>query len=482
MSDSRAGAGRLTQEIGVAGLKVYSGYVQEEYLRELQGARGMRVYADMRDNDATVGALLYAIDLLCRRVKWHVEAPDASSEAEEQAEFLETCLHDMSAAWEDVVSEALSMLVFGWSFAEIVLKRRGGPDEKDPTKRSRYTDGRIGIRKLAPRAQETLVRWEMQEDGGIAGWWQQPPTGGGQVFLPIERGLLFRTQARKNNPEGRSILRNAYRPWFILRTLENVEAVGMERELAGLPVVSIPARYLTSDEAADVIVRQAYETIAKQLKFNEQGGLVIPSDTFPDAGGNPTSIPMVKVELLSSGGQRSMDVDKAIRRHQGNIARSVLADFLMLGQGDKGSFALSANKTDLFLGACQTFLDQIATVFNRHLTPRLWRANGLSGDTYPKVVPGQVKPTDMTALADYLHKLAAAGATLWPDEDLDRYVREAGGLPPPKDEDLDARREAAEAATQAFGQGAQEAPQEEAQEGAQDEDESDKGGDAGEEG
>lgn len=437
------------KEVGVSGLKVFSGYVQEEFLTELRGPRGMRVFAEMRDNDATVGALLFAIDLLCRRVAWRVEAAAETPEAEEQAEFLESCLHDMSSAWADVISEALSMLVFGWSFAEIVYKRRVGPEESDPSKRSAYTDGKIGLRKLAPRAQETLVRWEMQEDGGIAGWVQQPPAAAAQVFLPIERGLLFRTQARKNNPEGRSILRNAYRSWYILKTLENVEAIGIERELAGLPVVSIPAQYLTSTEPKDVLVRQAYEKIAKQLKFNEQGGLVIPSDTFLDVEGSPTAIPMVKVELLSTGGQRSIDPDKAIRRHQGNIARAALADFLMLGQGDKGSFALSSNKTDLFLDACQTFLDSIAGVANLHLVPRLWRANGWPAVDLPKLRPGQVKPHDLAGLGDYLQKLAGAGATLFPDEDLDRYVRDAAGLPAPKDEDLEARREAAEAAAEA---------------------------------
>ena len=28
------------------------------------------------------------------------------------------------------------------------------------------------------------------------------------------QALLFRTKSRKDNPEGRSILRNAYRPWY----------------------------------------------------------------------------------------------------------------------------------------------------------------------------------------------------------------------------------------------------------------------------
>lgn len=442
-------------EIGVAGLKVASGYVYEEFMPELRGPRGMRVFAEMRDNDPTVGALLFAVDLMSRRVPWSVESKGEGAEADLRHEFLESILDDMSHPWEDFISEALSMLVFGWSYFEIVYKRRVGPLEEDPSRRSRFTDGAIGIRKLAPRSQESLLRWEMQEDGGIAGLWQIPPVGGGTYFIPIERALLFRTMARKNNPEGRSILRNAYRPWWLAKNLENIEGVGIERELAGLPVVRIPARYLTSTAAADIAIRQQYEKIAKDLKFNEQAGLVIPSDCHADQDGRPSSTPLVSVELLSSAGSRTIEPDVPIRRHQGNIARTALADFLMLGQDSAGSFAMSASKSDLFLNACQTYLDHIAAVFNRHAVPRLFALNGAPLEDLPCVKPGRVKPADLDALGTFLERIGRAGATLWPDEALDRHVRAEAGLPEPSEEDLAARREQAEQQADALLQAAQ---------------------------
>jgi hypothetical protein len=442
-------------EIGVAGLKVNSGRLMEEYLRSLQGPLGMQVYARMRDDDATVGALLLAVDLLCRAVEWRVEAaPDGGTEAEDHADFARSIMEDMSHTWEDFISEALTMLVFGWSFFEIVAKRRVGPDEVDPSRRSVFDDGRIGIRKLAPRAQVTLHHWEIQDDGGIAGMWQSARSGT-PVFLPIERCLLFRTSTRNNNPEGRSILRNAYRSWFNMKTLEDVEAIGHERELAGLPVVSIPSQYLTSADPADVQVRLQYEKIARDLKFNEQGGLVIPSDVYPDADGKPSSNPLVKVQLLSTAGSRTMDPDKTIRRYQANIARSALADFLMLGtdSSGRGSFALSSDKSSVFLNAVQTFLDLIGAVWNRHALPRLWAWNGLDLALLPRTLPAQVKPPDLGALGAFLVQLSQAGATLWPDPDLDRHVRALAGLPEPKEEALDLRDRQHEAGVAAMEQG-----------------------------
>ena len=68
-------------ELGRTGLNSWGGQVREEFLRELQGIKGIRVYREMRDNDAVVGAILTAIELLIRNVTWRVEAADDSQEA-----------------------------------------------------------------------------------------------------------------------------------------------------------------------------------------------------------------------------------------------------------------------------------------------------------------------------------------------------------------------------------------------------------------
>ena len=60
------------------------------------------------------------------------------------------------------------------------------------------------------------------------------------MTIPRAKCLLFRPTAYKSNPEGRSILRTAYRPWYNLTQIENIEGIGIERDLAGLPVVKVP--------------------------------------------------------------------------------------------------------------------------------------------------------------------------------------------------------------------------------------------------
>ena len=45
----------------------------EEFLPELRGIRGVQAYLEMADNDATVGAILFAIEMLMRNVDFSVE-------------------------------------------------------------------------------------------------------------------------------------------------------------------------------------------------------------------------------------------------------------------------------------------------------------------------------------------------------------------------------------------------------------------------
>ena len=112
------------KELGRVGQRRYGGVFQEEFLRELRGKRGVEVYREMADNDSMVGAVLYAVESLIKQAAWSVQPPTDSKEDVECAQFLESCLYDMSETWPDTLSEILSFLIYGWSYHEIVYKRR----------------------------------------------------------------------------------------------------------------------------------------------------------------------------------------------------------------------------------------------------------------------------------------------------------------------------------------------------------------------
>ena len=431
--------------LGSTGLRQTGGYVQEEFQKELRGLNGSRVYREMADNDPTVGAILFAITMLIRQVEWTVQSADDSPEGDAGKAFVEEVIADMSSSWSSVMSEVASMFVYGFAPLEIIWKKRLGPDQPDDSRRSLYSDGQIGVRALALRAQNTIPRWEINDaDGTILGMWQQPWSGS-QVCIPIEKLLLFRTTEERGNPEGRSILRNAYRPWFFKKRIEEIEAVGIERDLAGLPVAYIPGQYMSSGaDAQDKRVASDFQRLMRQVKRDQQEGLVLPSTR--DASGNL----LFDIKLLSTGGSRQFNTTQVIDRYGRAIATTVLADFIFLGQGSTGSFALSSDKTALFATAIGAFLRSIADVFNRQLLPRLWRLNGYEAEYMPILDPGDIEKPDLMALSDYVTKLSGAGATFFPDRELENHLRRAAGLPLAPEDGAEEMPEAGTAEAEAY--------------------------------
>lgn len=408
-------------EIGSSGLRRSGGYINEEFLPQLQGVKGFKVFREMRDNDPVVGAMLYAIDKVITRLEWHVEGDD-----ERTAEFVQSCLDDMSDSWDATLQNVLSMLVYGWSFHEIIYKVRRGQTGV-PKTNSRFNDGRIGWRKWPVRAQETLQEWMIDPQGGIQGMIQMDPsTGGGLSRIPIEKALLFRTTTNRNNPEGYSLLRNAYRPWFYKRRIEEIEAIGIERDLAGLPMAYVPPEYLSSTATpAQKQVLSSITDIVQNVKRNEQEGIVFPS--VYDEQGNR----VFDLTLLSASGGRQFDTGSVIQRYDQRIAMSLLSDFLLLGSDRVGSFALGTAKVDLWTLAVDSIAKTISEVVNQFAIPRLLKLNAMRTDKMPYLTYGQVSSVELTEVADFVSKLATAGV-LMPDRELEAHLRSLADLPDPE--------------------------------------------------
>jgi hypothetical protein len=424
-------------EIGSTGLKRTSGYLDEEFLPQLRGRKAISVYKEMSDNDPTVGALLFAIDRLLRNVEWRVEPGGKKREDTKAAELVETAMNDMSTSWDDFITECLSMMTYGWSWHEVVYKRRGGLWAADGRHRSKHSDGLIGWRKMPIRAQETLLRWVFDETGDVRAMVQMAPPRYEVKVVPIERSLLFRFKHHKGNPEGVSMLRNAYRPWFMKKRLEEFEAVGVERDLAGLPVVHLPAEMLRATagtpEAAAV---ENFKKMVKTLRRNEQEGIV-----FPSAFDQDTKQPLYRLELLGGGGGRAFNTDAVINRYDTAILTTVLADFIKVGHQSTGSYSLHTDKTGIFRTSLNSITESIADVLNRHAIPRLFAVNGWKLESLPTIVPSDVDSPDISQLAQFMNAMANTGVTWFPDPGLEDFVRDAARLPKLDDDEKERLRQ-----------------------------------------
>lgn len=414
-------------EIGRTGLRHWGGFLFEEFERDLQGRRGAENFREFAENDAVAGGILLAVETMVRKVDWWVE-PCSDAVADQQAaEFYEQVLfEDMAESWDNVVSEILSMLTYGWSFFEICWKQRKG-DTDDPTTASRYDDGRVGVWKLASRGQDALLHWDFKPGSDeLVAMTQLPPPDYKLCTIPLDKALLFRTRIFKANPEGRSILRSAYFSYWALKSIRALEGIGIERDLAGLPVLTPPAgvNIWNTKDPVMVAMRGEAEKLVMSIRRDEQEGVLKPNGW--------------ELELLSpgAGGKRQFDTNAVIQRYERRVATSVLADLLLLGQDSVGSYALASSKEDLFAGVIDTQLNNVAAVFDSQFAPKLFKLNSFGGLTgLPRLKHGNVQGVDLETVGDFIQKLGMGGAPLWPNPEALKFLMEQAGLPAPPDDD-----------------------------------------------
>lgn len=425
----------VTTEIGVTGLRSSGGFIREDFIRDLNGRRGRQIFEEMARNDSTCGAIIFAVRNMLRSLEWSVAPSDPNdARAVEAAELIEGMLfEDMAQTWPEFVDSAASMFTYGFSVHEIVFKRRKGYKPHEPWESSDFNDGLYGVKVLAPRSQKTIDRWIFDEDERLVGF-EQMPYDRASVVIPITRCLHFRTTTDLDNPEGQSLLRSAYRSWYWLKRLQEIEGIGSERDLAGYPVLKVPGAMLDPDASTDQLrAKSLYEDFLRRVRRDQNEGVLIPSDR--DENGNP----FYEFSLMSSGGSRQIQIDPSIRRYQMDISRSVLADFIFLGSDGGGSLALGQTKVQFFLEALKGYASHIAAQINEKLIPKIWALNGLDDEIMPTMNPGSIERPDLQAAAAYIKALSDVGFDLGSDMELENHLRQMGDLPaaPDRAEDDD---------------------------------------------
>lgn len=403
------------KQLGVSGLRHQGPYVYEEFLPELRWPWAGKVYQEMSDNDPVIGAILYLAEMLIRGTTWSVEPASQSAEDIEAADFLTSCMHDMDTSWANTICEILSMLTYGFSFHEEVYKVRRGPNETSGRYKSKYTDGRIGWRCLPVRAQCSLHEWEFDAHGDVTAFVQMAEPDYKVRRIPMSKGLLFRTRISRDNPEGKSLLRNAYRPWFFKKHFEEIEGIGIERDLAGFPVLTAPDNMdLWNDEDERMVaLRTRAEELVGSVRRDSEEGVLLPYGW--------------DLKLLSSGSSRQINIGETIDRYDNRIAITMLSDIILIGNNKAGSFALADTKQSMLAAALQAQLQNIADVFNSKAVPDLFSYNVFNGITdLPKIVPGQIQTPSLKELALVLR---AMGLNIAGDMHLQNYLRHLLGIP-----------------------------------------------------
>jgi hypothetical protein len=209
-------------------------------------------------------------------------------------------------------------------------------------------------------------------------------------------------------PTHNSLLRNAYRSWYFKKRIEAIEGIGIERDLAGLPVAMVPPELLAENASADdKKMLETIKQIVTNIRRDEQEGVVWPLAYDPDA-----KLPIFDLKLLSTGGRRQFDTDAIIARYDQRITMTTLADFITLGHERVGSNAMAEAKSRLFTAALRAWLGSICGVINQYAIPRLLRLNGYDVVDPPRLEHGDIERSDIDQLSNAILRIRQAGGEM----------------------------------------------------------------------
>ena len=397
--------------IGYSGLKMFDGVVETEMVSDLKYPKSNETYEKMMLHPA-VNASIALHKSMVGKATYRVLPPkDASEEEKSQTKIVEEMLGDMETPLPAVISEAMTMLEYGFAPLEKIFRRR----TKDSG--SLYDDGLIGIRKISLRHQKSISKFVFSEDGeNVIGIKQDisllsdpynryTNIGKNSPVIPRNKFLLFTAGDKKTNPFGTSPLRNVYLPFCYLSSIEELEASGISKDLQGLPVLQIPAQYMSSDASPEQKTFYQYaQNLVRNIQVNSQSGIVLPLIYDPE-----TRQPLFKLDLLSTEGKKHYDLNKVKDYYRAMIFIGLSSDILLMGLSDTGSFNLGTIKNSLTGQAVEQHLKHIVQVLNDDLIRQIFELNGWNPARRCVIDFEGFESTDLETLSKAIQRIKSVG-------------------------------------------------------------------------
>lgn len=427
---------------GISGLSTNTGRIQEESNNIFRYPQFIRVVREMR-NSPTVGATNNVYEMFMTRPEWYVEAPVGATEVEiERAKLVESMMHDMDGtSWNTFIKSVVPYREYGFAINEIVLRRRLTKNG------SRFNDGLIGIKDLAPRNQETIEKWNFDETDTNKLVSVQQSThnmensfryigkldSDGYITIPREKFLLFTCSETKGNPQGNSVYKNIYRAFKELTLVQEQQLISIAKEVQGILKITLPIRYFDPEASIeDKAVLASFQTIINNYNAGTQRGLLVPSFV-----NDHTKLPEFTYDLMESKGTTKNNTESIIRGLQQDILTALSCDILKLGADGTGSFSLAESKSSVLALAVMARMEEIKSVLNIHLMRLIYEMNGWSVERLPKFCYKDIEEVSLDELGKYLQRVISVGAVELDREVLNKIRTGMGVSAKPDDEPVD---------------------------------------------
>lgn len=430
--------GEARTVVGHMGTAIYGGFiVEKEKNARLTGVQKYRTYSEILANTAIVAAGVRFFLNLVAKAEWRVEpakdvppegdegSPTSSDEAVEVADTIQEMMNDMDTPWVRVVRRAAMYRFYGFSIQEWTAKRRD--------------DGQIGMLDVAPRPQVTIERWDVDVTGRVIGVIQRSEQTQEEIYLPRNKIAYVVDDTLNDSPEGLGLFRHIVESVQRLRRYEELEGFAFETDLRGIPIGRAPLQELEEavrrneiTEEQRAVLEQGLEDFIKKHIKNPQLGIILDSTPYRslDENASPSTVRKWDMDLLEGDGasQGQESILKAIERVNREIARVLGVEQLLLGEGDRGSFALSRDKSNNFALVVDSTLQELTAVFDRDYVGPLMRLNGWDESLRPTLKTEAIQYRDIEQITTAIKDLALAGVAIHPEDEAVKEIFDLLGL------------------------------------------------------
>lgn len=403
--------------------------IPDEYVRELQGKQALVVYDRIRNDGAVEEALGHMIEpVVAALTDLQIEPASEDKDDIYAAELCRIAMFEwLNQDWQEFCRQALEMLTFGHSVFEVTeqivdapleieIEQPDGADAVPETHSNHLW--RVPSR-FAPRLQRTIWMWH-SKDGQLTSIVQQAFNDDGsfiEVEIPAEDLMVFTLRRSGDNYMGRSILRAAYKPWYLKDVVEKTMVVAIERHGVGVPTV-----YVDAALEQDAGFVDECETMLANLRSGEYSYLVWPR---PKAGSGAQGGGLT-FEIVSPPGGLPTGLVEVAEYFRGDIKAALLTRFSELGHASVGARSVGEVQTEVWhrsleaVGAlvCSVLRDRFASIVD----------DNLPGARTPTVKPGSLDAKSLGEFATAVSALVSGGA-IEADHSLREWVRTEIGAP-----------------------------------------------------
>ena len=430
-----AAISRATNPIGVTGAagntmygaNIYDADFEHEELNpELQGRKKYEKYLNMLATVTIIAASVRYFLNLTARSSWSFRpADDDSEEAKDYAAKAEQILlKDPKTSWHRTVRRMALYRFYGFSIQEFTVYRR--------------PDGVISIYDIMNRPQSTIHEWHLDpKTQEITAVNQEHPQSFETYTIPRYKMLYIVDDTISDSPAGLGLMRHIVAAADALKRYEQLEGVGFETDLHGIPIGRAPlsrlAQMVKSGQLSEAQKKELEAPLRAFLKGHiKTSKLSMLLDSHPyhsqDEANRPSPQKQWDLELLKSSTTSLEAVAATIQRLNREVARVLGTEQLMLGEGMSGSFALSKDKTQSFILLVEGALKEMREVVTRDILGPMWEINGWPEDMMPLPVTESVNYKDVEEIARTLQYIALAGVPLSPDDPALQELRDIAGL------------------------------------------------------